>query len=75
MTEKLNNDKASMRKILRILGEENYYQVSLHPSFTKTGKAKYTVKHSGSNKVRIVTSRATYGDPSLSQAKVNYEIY
>jgi len=75
MAEKLNKDKKAMDMILRILGEENYFQVSLDNSFVKTGKAKYISKHSGSNNIRILSSRATYNDPKLSQAKINYEIY
>ena len=75
MAERLNNDKQSMALILRILGEENYFQVSLNNNFIKTGNAQYTVKHSGSNNIRILSSRAVFGDPSLSQAKINYEIY
>jgi len=75
MADKLNNDKKSMLMILRILGEENYFQVSLNNNFVKTGKAIYTVKHSGSNKIKILSSRAVTNDPALSQAKINYEIY
>jgi len=75
MADRLNNDKKSMSMILRVLGEENYYQVSLDPNFVKTGKARYTVKHSGSNNIKILPSRAVFSDPSLSQAKINYEIY
>jgi hypothetical protein len=75
MANRLNNDKNALDAIALVLAAKDYYQFDLNGKKFNEGDVLYSIKHTGSSKIKILGSRAVSNDINISQSKVTYQIY